>query len=101
MALDVDGRRISVPGCPGLKVGAPAAVIVRPEALSLGSGSSTELSGMLVDASFLGSQTVYTVNVEGCGQLTVADSRLIATMPAPGEEVRLGFAAADAWAVAA
>jgi spermidine/putrescine transport system ATP-binding protein len=101
MALDVDGREIRVPGYPGLDVGSNAAVIVRPEALSLGPGSSTELTGTLVDASFLGSQTVYTVAVEGCGQLTVADSRLTAEMPVPGEEVRLGFAAADAWAVAA
>jgi ABC-type Fe3+/spermidine/putrescine transport system ATPase subunit len=99
--LDAGDRRLTAPGCPGLAEGSRAGVIVRPEALKLGVGSGNELTGALVDASFLGSQTVYTVAVEGCGALTVADSRPNAPMPASGEQVRMTFAGEDAWVIPA
>ena len=54
-----------------------------------------------VDASFLGSQTVYTISVEHCGVITVAESRPTAPIPATGAQVRIGFAGEDAWVVPA
>jgi spermidine/putrescine transport system ATP-binding protein len=101
VTLDAGGHRLTAPGCAGLAQGSRAGVIVRPEALRLGPGSGNELTGALVDASFLGSQTVYTISVDGCGPLTVADSRPNAPMPARGEQVRMTFAGEDAWVIAA
>ena len=101
ITLDAGDRRLTAPGCPGLTPGSRAGVIVRPEALKLGAGSGNELTGALVDASFLGSQTVYTVSVDRCGALTVAESRPNAPMPAPGDQVRMTFAGEDAWVVPA
>ncbi len=99
--LHVDGRVVPVQGSAGLAAGQEVAVIVRPEALVLNSGSGTELIGRLLDVSFLGSQTIYTVDVEGCGELTAAESRPSRTSRAHGEQVTLGFDPQDAWAVPA
>jgi spermidine/putrescine transport system ATP-binding protein len=101
VALGVDGRAVSVPGPPGLADGSAVAVIVRPEALELGDGPGSTLAGRLVDASFLGSQTVYTIAVEGCGEVTVADTRPPRALPAPGDELRLSFVPEEAWVVPA
>ena len=101
MRLTADGTTITVPGVAGLAAGTDAAVVVRPEAIDLGEGPGTTLGGRLVDASFLGSQTVYTVAVEGSGDITVAASRLMATLPSPGDPLRLSFAPGDAWLVPA
>ncbi|HEY2440935.1 MAG TPA: ABC transporter ATP-binding protein [Solirubrobacteraceae bacterium] len=100
LTLAADGRRLTAPGCPGLASGAAASLIVRPEALRLGDSSGAALSGSLVDVSFLGSQTVYTVAVEGCGHVTVADSRPNAPTLTAGDEVRIAFDSQDAWVVA-
>jgi spermidine/putrescine transport system ATP-binding protein len=94
------GAPITVPGVAGLAAGTDAAVVVRPEAIDLGEGPGTTLTGRLVDASFLGSQTVYTLAVEGSGDITVAASRPMATLPSPGDPLRLSFAPGDAWLVA-
>jgi spermidine/putrescine transport system ATP-binding protein len=99
--LAADERTITVPGVPGLQAGMRAAVIVRPEVIELGDGAGATLDGRLVDASFLGSQTVYTLAVDGCGEVTVAASRPVATLPSPGDPMRLSFVAAEAWVVAA
>ena len=101
VALSADGRVLSVPGCPGLADGSSVAVIVRPEALQLGQTPGTTLVGRLVDVSFLGSQTVYTVSVEGCGELTVAETKPAKTLPTQGEELTVSFVPEDAWVVAA
>jgi spermidine/putrescine transport system ATP-binding protein len=98
--LSADGRSLTVPGVPGLAEGDGVGVIVRPEAIELGDGPGTTLAGRLVDASFLGSQTVYTVAVDGCGEMTVAASKPVATLPSPGDELRVTFDPADAWLVA-
>ena len=100
LTLAADGRRLSAPGTPGLAAGAAASLILRPEALRLGDRVGDVLAGALVDVSFLGSQTVYTVAVEGCGQLTVADSRPDAPMPSAGDQVDVAFDGKDAWVVA-
>jgi spermidine/putrescine transport system ATP-binding protein len=101
LTLDGDGRRLTAPGCPGLAAGTAAAVILRPEALTLGSRGGDQLVGDLLDASFLGSQTVYTIAVEHCGVITVAESRPNAPTPTPGEQVRIAFVGEDAWVVPA
>ena len=101
LTLSADGRRLTIPGCPGLTTGSAAAVILRPEALALGSQGDENLVGELVDASFLGSQTVYTIWVEHCGVMTVAESRPNAPMPATGARVSIGFKGEDAWVVPA
>jgi ABC-type Fe3+/spermidine/putrescine transport system ATPase subunit len=101
LTLAADGRRLTAPGCPGLEAGSTAAVILRPEALTLGAHHGDELVGDLLDASFLGSQTVYTISVEHCGEITVAESRPDAPVRTPGEHVRIGFAGEDAWVVPA
>jgi spermidine/putrescine transport system ATP-binding protein len=101
VTIDVGDRRLKAPGCPGLGEGSRVGVIVRPEALRLGGGSGNELTGAVVDASFLGSQTVYTISVDGCGELTVAESRPNAPMPAAGEQVRMTFGGEDAWVIPA
>lgn len=101
LKLRADGRGLTAPGCPGLVAGSDAALILRPEALTLGSEGGDELAGDLLDASFLGSQTVYTIAVEHCGVITVAESRPNAPMHTPGEHVRIGFASEDAWVVPA
>jgi spermidine/putrescine transport system ATP-binding protein len=100
LSLAVDGRRIVAPGCPDLAPGAHVGVIIRPEALTLGDGEQV-LDGTLADASFLGSQTVYTIDVPGCGAVTVAETRSNHALPSPGEPVRVAFGGDDAWVVPA
>jgi spermidine/putrescine transport system ATP-binding protein len=100
LVLAADGRRIVAPGCPGLTPGARVGVIIRPEALTLGAGEQV-LDGTLTDASFLGSQTVYTVDVPGCGSVTVAETRPNPVLPSPGEPVRIAFGGDHAWVVPA
>ena len=103
LSLDADGRRVTAPGCEGLSHGGTASLILRPEALRIGDTAGTRemLAGTLIDISFLGSQTMYTVAVEGCGHVTVADSRPNAPMPPVGDQVQLGFDSRDAWVVSA
>jgi spermidine/putrescine transport system ATP-binding protein len=101
LVLEADGRRLRAPGCPNLVQGSRVGIIVRPEAFRFGGGEGNELTGTLVDASFLGSQTVYTIAVEQCGDLTVAEGRPTSPMPAPGEQARIAFASEDAWVVPA
>jgi spermidine/putrescine transport system ATP-binding protein len=100
LVLDLDGRRIVAPGCPDLAPGSRVGVILRPEALSLRDGDQV-LDGTLADASFLGSQTVYTIDVPGCGSVTVAETRPNHALPSTGEPVRIAFDGDAAWVVPA
>jgi spermidine/putrescine transport system ATP-binding protein len=95
------GQRLVVPGCAGLVAGDGVAVIVRPEALNLGAGGAATLRGRLLDASFLGSQTVYTLDVPPGVQITVAETQPLATLPSPGEELTVAFDPAQAWLIRA
>ena len=99
--LDGSGDRLLAPGTADLEPGDGAAVVVRPEALSLDGDGPATLFGRLVDASFLGSQTVYTLDVPGSGNVIVAETRPRAAMPSPGDELRVSFDPAEAWVVSA
>ncbi len=98
--LAAGGGAVAVPGVPGLVAGASVAVIVRPEAIELGPGPGVTLLGRLVDVSFLGSQTVYTLTVDGAGELTVARTGPPGGPTESGAELTLSFTPAGAWAVA-
>jgi spermidine/putrescine transport system ATP-binding protein len=99
--LSASGARVVVPGCDGLAPGDATTVIVRPEALVLDGAAGASLRGRLVDASFLGSQTVYTLAVDGAGEVTAATALPVASMPSPGDELTISFDPAGAWLVAA
>ena len=99
--LDGSGDRLLAPGTADLEPGDGAAVVVRPEALSLAGDGPATLFGRLVDASFLGSQTVYTLDVPGSGNVIVAETRPRAAIPSPGDELRVSFDPAEAWVVSA
>jgi spermidine/putrescine transport system ATP-binding protein len=101
LELNADGRQLVVPGCAGLTAGDAAAIVVRPEAMRLADAPGTTLPGRLVDASFRGSQAVYTVAVEGCGELTVAETNPAGPLPSRGDELPLSFVPEDAWVVSA
>jgi spermidine/putrescine transport system ATP-binding protein len=94
-----DGQRIVVPGCAGLAAGERVAIILRPEALTIGTDGAATLRGRLLDASFLGSQTVYTLDVAADVRITVAETQPRATLPQPGEELSIAFEPAQAWLI--
>jgi spermidine/putrescine transport system ATP-binding protein len=101
--LDANGQVVETGGVAGLAAGDPAVLIVRSETLRLGPGAAHEvtLGGAVADVSFLGSQVVTKVAVEGAGELTAATT---GDDPAAEDEqgrVALSFDPRDAWLVAA
>jgi spermidine/putrescine transport system ATP-binding protein len=94
---------IEVAGVDGLAVGDAAILIVRSETLRIGPGAADEvtLGGTVADVSFLGSQVVTKVAVEGAGQLTAAASGDDPALADEQGDVAVSFDPRDGWLVAA
>ena len=101
--LDATGDAIEVAGVDGLAAGDAAVLIVRSETLRIGPGAAHEvtLGGTVADVSFLGSQVVTKVAVEGAGELTAAASGDDPALADEQGDVALSFDPRDGWLVAA
>jgi spermidine/putrescine transport system ATP-binding protein len=99
--LDCTGRVLSVGGAPGLAAGDRVWIVVRPEAAILeGSPSGDGLGGeaRVADVSFLGPHTIYKLESEELGDLTVTASAH-GVEHQPGSVLRVTWPVAKAWAV--
>ena len=94
---------IEVAGVDGLAVGDAAILIVRSETLRIGPGAADEvtLGGTVADVSFLGSQVVTKVAVEGAGQLTAAATGDDPALTDEQGDIAVSFDPRDGWLVAA
>jgi spermidine/putrescine transport system ATP-binding protein len=99
--LDCTGRTVSVSGAQGLAAGSRVWIIVRPEACIIeGNPIGDEVGGeaRVADVSFLGPQTVYKLESEQLGDLTVTASAHGVEHP-PGSAIRVTWPIAKVWAV--
>lgn len=100
--LDVAGKSLKCSGAPGLSAGADAIAILRPEKVRW---TTTEPADITVDATvkdiaYLGSSTIVTVRTPVHGEMTMSGaSRNLPPDLGLGDPVRIGWDAADLWAV--
>jgi spermidine/putrescine transport system ATP-binding protein len=101
VVLDCNGRTVSLGGAQDLAVGDRVWIIVRPEAAILEgnpSGDSVGGEARVADVSFLGPQTIYKLESEELGDLTVAASAH-GVEHQPGSALQVTWPIAKAWAV--
>jgi spermidine/putrescine transport system ATP-binding protein len=97
-----DGSELVAPGPEGLASGQSIAVIVRPEAIRLGSdpGCDRVLAGVVHDASFVGPSVFTTVELSSGQRLMVASAGdAIHNHPGIGDRVEVSLTGAKAWIV--
>jgi spermidine/putrescine transport system ATP-binding protein len=102
IAVDGIGER-TVPGPPGIAVGARVVILVRPEDVDVvagGNGARDGVAATVIDAAFLGAQRTIRLDTGAGGQF-VATTRAGGTGHAPGSRVELRWHPEDAWALAA
>jgi ABC-type Fe3+/spermidine/putrescine transport system ATPase subunit len=98
--LDCSSRTLAVDGTPGLGEGERVWVVVRPEAAVLGAAPAGGVTGeaLVVDVSFLGPQTIYKLQSDQLGALTVTASAH-GVQHGPGSTVLVGWPIGSVWAV--
>jgi spermidine/putrescine transport system ATP-binding protein len=102
--IDVDGIGArTVPGPPGIAVGARVVILVRPEdvdVVAAGNGADEGVAATVIDAAFLGAQRTIRLDT-GAGGHFVAMTRAGGTGHEPGSKVELRWHPEDAWALTA
>lgn len=101
--VELTGRTLDVNGAAGLSSGSDAIAIVRPEKVRWVESDHPDviLDGVVKDVAYLGAHTIVTVRTDTHGDLTMAGaSRGLPTDVNAGDSIRIGWDAADVWAVA-
>jgi spermidine/putrescine transport system ATP-binding protein len=98
--LDCTSRTFEVEGTPGLTNGDRVWVVVRPEAALLEGVPADGVEGKarVADVSFLGPQTIYKLESDELGELTVTASAH-GVQHLPGSTIRVGWPIGSVWAV--
>jgi spermidine/putrescine transport system ATP-binding protein len=98
--LDSTGALLEMRGTPGLGEGDRAWVVVRPEAARLADPTSEGVSteARVADVSFLGPQTIYRLESDELGDLTITASAH-GVRHGVGETVRVSWPIASVWVV--
>jgi spermidine/putrescine transport system ATP-binding protein len=100
IAVDGIGER-TVPGPPGIAIGARVVILVRPEDIDVvaaGNGAHDGVEATVIDAAFLGAQRTLRL-ATGAGGQFVAMTRAGGSGHAPGSKVELRWHPEDAWAL--
>jgi spermidine/putrescine transport system ATP-binding protein len=102
VGIDDIGER-TVPGPPGIAIGARVVILIRPEDVTVAAPAATSQNGLaatVIDAAFLGAQRTIRLDRELGGQF-VATTRAGGAAHAPGSKVEIQWHPEDAWALPA
>ncbi len=93
---------LELSGTPGITQDSHAVAVVRPEAIGPRTSScDVSVDIRIADVSFLGSQTLYTMESEGLGTLLMVSNSAAGFDGTPGARREVGWRSEDMWLVAA